>query len=1149
MNTLNQRKGHVLTMSRTFMVVVFLLLLAGFACAQQFQVPLMSKPPVIDGKIDAAEWLVSAGFEGFGNENGLEQRRVQSWVGADERTIYVAIRSQLPASGELYTGKSDGMPSFYWGYDTISALVNPTPGANKEVDYQLLVNSSGIYRYWPHMRGRIWENPAWEGGWKQAGRLSNGYWEWECAIPIKSMTTVAKGRKTTEGIWNINLTRDYRAGYYANMSLSCRTFSSYFSEGGPHQFTGVPFKFVKSGPVVQYQPTSDPFLSGFTGNLTLYNPSAAPLELNVSLLLKRDAGAEIREQKTLTLAPRAQNTVSLVCPQEPNIKNFTLDVLASSADGKTSYYARTTSWPKVDSPVNYVGSLPRSKVPITLDYAYYPTKNLLRAAVDLSNLPAEVKLTKLTATVKKIMSYGEVTSFDFPLDKFAKGKQEIKITLPPLNGDYQLILTPVGTNVPAPIVKEFERHLFPWENSKLGMTTKVYAPFKPITMQDKVLSTVLKTHILNDQGLLDQITAQSAQTGVSRALLARPMIYTAIVNGKTVAVTASPLRIVLAQENMVKTESEINAGGVRVVSHNTWDYDGTVRVDLTIQPTAGKRLDKLDLVIPFDGNVVTMVDAYADRRGPVAHYLPTKNGVIWDATIDAYSEYPRTFCPYVFLGSPVRGLCWFAENDKGWSRDTSKPNMELTREGSQVVLRIHLVNKPSALPEPSTLTYGMLAAPIKPRLDEGHGPNWWRYRYIKDGYSLLSTDIVWGSLGICGGVYPAGRDLTAWDIMKQSRKDGWTEADMKKATDSLVKYFAPYGQNEVDILIAHLRSGIANAANSKKPIFYYNRSSYQACEEFQTFKDEWDCSDYRSVDKGIGRDEITIVPTPSYIDYALYWYKVSFDRADNQGVYWDNWGYKLTWNTEMTQAYLKNDGTVMPGTGVWELRELAKRTFQMMNELGMAPITWPHMTGHDSLPMMSFATLQYDWEWKYSWGDVQDRFLREYILMVSNGELSGVWPVTLGDSGKLGQDLWTQRTFTAVKLLHELDGGGQFGGYGSLKENLALGKPILDFLDKPGVVAYRYWDEVPQPVKSTNAELPTVVYSLPGKEALAAVVSYVDNDAQVTLKIDAKALGFNGPFTVTNTETGEKVELKGDTISFPLKKHDIRVLRFVADAK
>lgn len=112
-----------------------------------------------------------------------------------------------------------------------------------------------------------------------------------------------------------------------------------------------------------------------------------------------------------------------------------------------------------------------------------------------------------------------------------------------------------------------------------------------------------------------------------------------------------------------------------------------------------------------------------------------------------------------------------------------------------------------------------------------------------------------------------------------------------------------------------------------------------------------------------------------------------------------------------------------------------------------------------------------------------------------------------------------------------------------------VGKPILDFLVKPGVVAYRYWDEVPQLVKTDNPELLTIVYSLPGKEAITAVVSYSNNDEEVKLKIDAKALGFSSNHTVINAESGEKISLNGNTVSFPLKKHDVRVLRFVVEEK
>ena len=68
-------------------------------------------------------------------------------------------------------------------------------------------------------------------------------------------------------------------------------------------------------------------------------------------------------------------------------------------------------------------------------------------------------------------------------------------------------------------------------------------------------------------------------------------------------------------------------------------------------------------------------------------------------------------------------------------------------------------------------------------------------------------------------------------------------------------------------------------------------------------KDEWMLDDYRAVGKGNGRGEIKVVPSPSYIDFNLYWYVKSFEIGNNQGVYWDNFFVVPSFNTEMTDAY------------------------------------------------------------------------------------------------------------------------------------------------------------------------------------------------------------------------------------------------------
>jgi hypothetical protein len=253
----------------------------------------------------------------------------------------------------------------------------------------------------------------------------------------------------------------------------------------------------------------------------------------------------------------------------------------------------------------------------------------------------------------------------------------------------------------------------------------------------------------------------------------------------------------------------------------------------------------------------------------------------------------------------------------------------------------------------------------------------------------------------------------------------------------------------------------------------------------------------------------------------------------------------------MTDAYRREDGTIVPAAGIWALRELARRTFIMMNERGMLPITFAHMTSFSPLPMLSYCTVQYDWEWKYSQGDVQDRHAREYLLLASTGELAGVWPVPLADHGKLADDRWTQRTFTAVRILHELDGYGGCG-QGWIKahtENRTLIDPILALLDNDRLEVYKYWEDRPQPVTAEHPDVFTIVYSIPGEQTVAAAVSYAREKVQTPLHIDARALGFD-PATVrvADVETQAPVTTTDGTLSLALKGHDIRVFRITGGA-
>ncbi len=1103
-------------------------------------VPLFAAAPALDGKIDADEWRGAHGFDGFirsgvgGQKDAglIEPRRARVWIGATEDTIYVAIATQLPDEGQLLTAiDRDSLRAVF--DDSLEIYVNPTPDAAVKVDYQFLANSRGFGGYNIHKIGDAPEAEAWQGGWKQAHGMHEGWWHAEVAIPIAGMGMVAQGRKTTDGVWTINATRNWKPDW------------GWTSLTGGYNHSGLRVAFTRdAAPAVQTRFDGHPAWAPHRQVLSLHNPSGQALELTGTLDLFRNRMPELKTGGPLTLAPG--QTRELAIDIDENDPTTVFELTAQVAAGGRTLYARKIKWNRAAQIPRWVVGRPKDAPPVDIQFAYYPSRNRMRLELDINGLSKDASPERITAVIREHWAGREIKRVDFPTAGFAGGRQQQSFDLPPLDGHYDIVVSVAGQNTPeTPTVRHFERTVFPWENTPVGRSTTVYPPFTPIRVEGRTLDTVLRTHTLNDLGLLDQVVATSANTGIAKPILAAPMRYVATVGGEAAPVQAEPLKVAAARGHEAVTQAAFAAGALRATSKQTWDYDGTVKVEITFEPTGETVVDALTLEIPFSRESVPLIHANSDRiRAPIAHAVPEGDGVVWDASKVARDDMPANFAPYIYLGSGVRGLCWFAENDLGWSWDPAKPNADVVRRGDEVVLRVHLINRPTTISEPRTITFGLLAAPVKPPLNVAKdNPNWWRYRFHRDNYQLLGTDINWFGNHSCGAVYPVNQDLYLWEMLARSERQALSEQEIRDFVAYGEKHYASHGQ--LDVWRGTARSQLQR--RGRKMVFYYNRAMSQELPEFETFKDEWMLNDLRAIGKGRGRGEIKVVPSDSFNDFNLYWYARSFEVGGNHGVYWDNWFIAPSFNTEMTDAYRRADGTIMPAAGIWAMRELAKRTFVMMNERGMTPIVFPHMTSFSPLPMLSFATVQYDWEWKYSLGDVQGRFTREFLQLTSSGELAGVWPVPLHDHGGLETDPWTQRTFSAVRIVHELDG---YGGWGwswvpaHVANRKALAEPVLAMLKHPELVVYKYWEDRPLPVKAEHADVPAIVYSLPGQQALAALVSYSRQDMAVTVKVDLAALGLGAGATATDLETGERHAIKDGAFTLPIKKHDIRLLRF-----
>ncbi len=1075
--------------------------------ADEYRAPVAPKAPTIDGHVGPAEWALAVGFDGFSSNGRLEERRIRAYVGATETALYFAFVSELPPTGGLLSSVAVDTPKIVYD-DSIEVWIDPTPGQETGRILEMMANPTGHVAYICHKRGAAPEEPNWRGNYRIANGFHKGSWHCEVEVPIEQ---IAPRRRASEGSWGINLCRNWKQPWSMN---------SLGSSGYPPD--GIVFTFAPDGLAVAYENRTDPTTGDINGALKVHNPSRQDVTVKADLLLSRDVMPEVHDSQSLTV-PAGQTWELPLRVSDQATKEFALEASVTSADGQRVYYGRSYTWEPSRGPRWDVVD-EQVVLPVDFHFSYYPYLNRMRVLADWSGLEEGARLERLDFAIRERSGRKVVSTV--AMTNLRGQKQEMTFDLPPLSGEYEIAMTATGQGVPADsVVKTFERTVYEWEHNNLGRSAKVYPPFTPIRVQGQQVETVLRRHEMTDWGLWQQVTS------TEKDLLDEPMTYRAVIAGQELLPSRGTARFIVRQDNQAIAEGEFSLGPLRARTRSTWDYDGMMRVDLELQPTGGQSVESLDLEIPLKTDMATHYHAMGDGiRNTLSARVPAGDGVVWSSEQVNANDFPAGFCTYIYVGTPVRGLCWFAENDRGWSWDRSKPNVDLVRRDGQVLLRVHLVNKPLVIAEPRTITFGLLAAPVKPRLPG------WRWRWIEDSYALLGTDINWFALGTCGSVYPAHKDMRLWEALAEGNQRKLSDQEVETVVEYGRKYWEPYGPESVEGYERHVRYNLRQRYG-KTMVFYYNRASFQLADEFQTFMDEWCLDDYRENEKGDGIWEIKIVPSESYVDHALWWYGKSFDIGHNRGVYWDNWFFCASYNRMMTGAYEREDGSIMPSTGLWGLRELSKRTFQYMNERGMTPITFPHMTSTNILPLHSFATVQYDWEWHYSEGDVQNRYTRDYILLATNGDLAGTWPVVLWDQGKLAEDQRTQRTFAGVCLVHEIIGGGLPQVWDPLRN------PIIEIVKQPDVEVYRYWDERPQPVVASCPDLPTIVFSLKGREAIVVITSYSEQDETAEVTIDPATLGFVEGYAVTDVETGERLPVTMNRLRFPLQRHDVREFR------
>ena len=266
------------------------------------------------------------------------------------------------------------------------------------------------------------------------------------------------------------------------------------------------------------------------------------------------------------------------------------------------------------------------------------------------------------------------------------------------------------------------------------------------------------------------------------------------------------------------------------------------------------------------------------------------------------------------------------------------------------------------------------------------------------------------------------------------------------------------------------------------------------------------------------------------------------------GMYWDCLHLEARYDPVVGNAWTDEKGRTHPGLGIFDMRELIKRTAVMFageskkfppNRLPL--ITQGHMTNTCFIPVLAFANSTLDWEWKYGLDDFQDRFTWGLTMAEAVGRQVGAWPTVLGGGYYRGDNAKVQRTLRTrlgVCLVHEIAIECQHSrGYGR-----DLYAKLFKFgYGLPECKVYNYWQE-DNPVAVISKTTIKILVVSKKNQCLVVVTDY-GNGGHCNVKLDLKKLGLDDKATAVNFETGKPVKRIGaGEFEINVPKHDFRII-------
>jgi hypothetical protein len=325
-------------------------------------------------------------------------------------------------------------------------------------------------------------------------------------------------------------------------------------------------------------------------------------------------------------------------------------------------------------------------------------------------------------------------------------------------------------------------------------------------------------------------------------------------------------------------------------------------------PERDVTIDFLRLLIPLRDEHARLFHACGEsiRMTNRAGYVPKGDGVVWTSREVPNAVVLGTFIPYFWLGDYDRGLCWMADNDRGWSVDDEAPAVEFVREARELTARVNLFSRPRVLTAPVEIVFALMAGPPKPE------PAGWRLAALPGNPPELPNRT---------------RYRLGWYCNVPTFQGYGKPPDMEKYLEFVTRWKEQNGEGW----------GVNMSPND-----LWGRT-----EENLYYEAEW----YPGY------------PSKVRNDYVMYNLDRLMEQGYIDGLYSDD-VYPVAHDDAVTGiGYVREDGKIQAGYHMFALRDFYKRSAVLFRKHGCRHGMLVHMTDSMIMPAYCFWDGKHDNEW------------------------------------------------------------------------------------------------------------------------------------------------------------------------------------------